>query len=176
MKLKGQFTVTDKYVLFWGSTFSNFADTPFVATVNGEKLNFNNTEQYFMYRKALEFGDKAVAVDILKLGSNPKIAKSLGRKVRNYDDEVWNKIRYQVMLEGNLEKYRQNADAREQLLDKYLRDKSFVEASPLDTIWGIGLSEEDPDANDNTKWKGQNLLGKVLDEVRSILLKDENTI
>ena len=41
-----------------------------------------------------------------------------------------------------------------------------MEASPYDTIWGIGLAAEDPRAKDPSQWRGQNLLGFALMEVR----------
>ena len=53
----------------------------------------------------------------------------------------------------------------------YGKGRNFVEASPYDKIWGIGLGENDPDAQDPQKWKGDNLLGKVLDEVYQTLYK-----
>ena len=44
-----------------------------------------------------------------------------------------------------------------------------MEASPYDAIWGIRLSASSPDARDPMKWRGKNLLGFALMEVRDEL-------
>ncbi len=44
-----------------------------------------------------------------------------------------------------------------------------MEASPYDAIWGIGLTKDHSDANQPQNWKGLNLLGFVLMEVRDEL-------
>lgn len=38
----------------------------------------------------------------------------------------------------------------------------FVEASPSDRIWGIGLATTDDRIFDKSQWLGQNLLGLAL--------------
>ena len=48
-----------------------------------------------------------------------------------------------------------------------------VEASPMDTIWGIGLAQDNSQANDPTKWRGDNLLGFALMVVRDQLQQAE---
>jgi len=48
-------------------------------------------------------------------------------------------------------------------------DRVLVEASPRDTIWGIGMGASNPDAKDPTKWRGRNLLGFALMEARASL-------
>ena len=121
-----------------------------------------------MNEKARAFGDEEIAMRILFEGKNPKQAKSLGRKVKGYNDEVWNKTRYKVMLRANLLKYLQNKDIEKLLLNEEFEGKNFVEASPIDRIWGIGCDEATA-LDDESNWNGQNLLGKVLDEVRGIL-------
>lgn len=39
-----------------------------------------------------------------------------------------------------------------------------------DEYWGIKLGEGDPLADDEANWQGENRLGKVLDQVRQMLL------
>ena len=76
------------------------------------------------------------------------------------------------MLEVNLCKYRQDTEMRDELLNSKYDGKTFVEASPTDCIWGIGLAEDDAKNVDPINWRGQNLLGKVITECRERLLKD----
>lgn len=49
-----------------------------------------------------------------------------------------------------------------------------MEASPIDTIWVIGLSEKDKRAWNKETWRGQNLLGEILTKVRDKLLELES--
>lgn len=159
--------VTDHYVLFWGGIFSNFANTPYTA-FDGKK--FTCSEQEFMYRKACLFDDYGVAEQILKT-SDPKQIKKLGRLVKGYRDTVWGKVRYEVMYNACKAKFSTNRQAYKKLMS--YPGKTFAEASPYDTIWGIGLGEDDPKALDESTWRGQNLLGKVLTQIRNEFEKEE---
>jgi len=168
--------ITDKHVLFWGEWPSNWYKTEFEAEVmiNGKKDNktFYNSEQYFMFIKAVVFGDYETANKILAT-KDPKKAKQLGREVKNYDDEVWSRMRYKVMVDANKAKYGQNEELKKLILSDELKGKGFCEASPIDRVWGVGLGENDPLADDEAYWKGQNLLGKALDETREWLLNQK---
>jgi ribA/ribD-fused uncharacterized protein len=169
--------VTKKHVLFWGEWPSNWYPAEFEVEmmIKGEKkkLHFFNSEQYFMYVKAIVFSDYDTADKILAT-KDPKKAKSLGREVKGYDDKVWNEMRYKVMVDANKAKYSQNKDLKELILNPEIADKGFVEASPIDGVWGIKLGENDPLADEEKNWKGQNLLGKALDETRKWLLEQDN--
>ncbi len=152
------------FTFFWRdrSPFSNWY--PSIFTHNG--ITFSRGEQYMMYRKAMLFGDVNVAHAILLTG-NPKEQKDLGRLVSNYVDEIWAAQRVDIMVEGLFEKFNQNPTLKAALLNT--DDTIIVEASPVDPIWGIGLAENHPHALDQTKWRGQNLLGIVLMKVRDEL-------
>ena len=71
------------------------------------------------------------------------------------------------MYHANLAKFSQNEHARQALL--CTGDKILAEASPYDTIWGIGMEASDPNSTSPAKWKGKNLLGKALMRVRDAL-------
>lgn len=121
-------------------------------------------EQYMMYKKALLFGDLDVANEILD-ATDPKTIKGLGRKVSNFDEDTWDKHKYQIVLKGVAKKFECNSILRKKLLE-FPRDTVFVECSPYDLVWGCGSSRcsrywQFPDG-----WRGQNLLGKIIMEVR----------
>jgi len=50
-------------------------------------------------------------------------------------------------------------------------DKILVEASPMDTIWGIGLGKDNEKAQNIAAWRGKNLLGFAVMEVRDEIRK-----
>lgn len=160
--------VTDKFVYFWSEWPSNWHPCSITVKEDDKTLEFSNSEQYFMYKKAKEFGDEEIASRILSEGADPRQAKALGRLVKNYDDKVWNEKRYDVMLEANILKYSQNGELLKALFSEKFEGKHWVEASPYDRIWGIGCREKDA-LDDQSNWEGQNLLGKVLDETREKL-------
>jgi len=155
--------VTDTHIYFWGSFLSNFAWAPFKTTVLGEELEFHTSEQYFMLHKALVFKDVVSYHKILN-APDARAAKALGKKVKDFDPEIWNKVCNKVMFDACYLKFSQNLDFKHNLLDS--RDKILVEASPIDKIWGVGLVEDDDRILDEKNWLGQNRLGIILGLVR----------
>lgn len=155
-------TIRNGYALFWGQWPSNWAPSPFV--IDG--ITYNCVEQYMMAMKARLFGDDTALARIMA-SPDPRDQKRHGRAVRGYDDARWSAVRYPVVLRATIEKYRQNPEYLKALLDT--GELQFVECSPDDTIWGIGMGERDPRVTDPTKWLGTNLLGKALNEAREVL-------
>ena len=166
--------VTDKHAFFYTEWPSNFCKTRFSWTKFGETHEFFCTEQAFMWAKAMTFGDAEIAKKILAVKGDPMLCKNLGRQVRNYDDAAWDKVRYQMFLETNLERFRQDAALRRKLLDERFDGVKFVEASPIDRIWGIGLGMDTPvdKLDDENEWRGLNLLGEVITECRRVIKKE----
>lgn len=153
------------YYLFWGGECSQWYPSKFYDPTL--KMYFNCTEQYMMYHKAMVFNDDEMMDKIMET-DNPKTQKALGRKVKNFDADEWNNVCREIVYRGNLLKFSQNRKLFVFLMQN--AGKHFVEASPFDKIWGIGLGEDDPDALDKSKWLGTNWLGEAINRVRDTLL------
>lgn len=154
--------VTKDGIYFWGSIFSNF----FFMPIRYKGIKFPTTEHAFMWEKANYFDDKIIANMILDI-PHPNGAKSLGREIKNYNDKEWSKVRYDYMLEVNRVKWKMLKDVL-----VLTENKIIVEASPTDRIWGVGLSQENPKILDQSNWLGENLLGKVIMQIRDELHKN----
>lgn len=141
---------------------SNWYKAPF--TIKDQ--TFINVEQYMMYQKAITFKDMETAEKILK-STNSREIKDLGRQVKNYNDTVWNGLRQLVVYDAIMAKFSQNEDIKKQLLET--GDEMLVECNGEDSIWAIYMYEDNPDIQDISKWKGQNLLGFTLMRVRDNL-------
>ena len=153
---------TYEYVFFWNGIYSQWYPCK-ITDATG--LVFNCAEQYMMYFKAILFGDKITANEIMKT-SDPKFQKQLGRKVKGFIKSEWSKVCQEVVWAGNYYKFSQNESLRKTLLET--GDKILVEASPYDNIWGIGMDEDNKNLL-NTKLWGENLLGKQITSVRKYL-------
>ena len=119
-----------------------------------------------MAGKAKLFGDMTTLPKIVA-ASTPAAAKKGGRLVQNFDPQVWDKHKFELVMAGNWHKFSQHPALKDFLLAT--GDQVLVEASPMDKIWGIGMAGSNPAAKDPAAWKGDNLLGFALMEVREKL-------
>lgn len=176
-KLRKEYNAGEKlkFLFFWGhqpskdgsiskSCFSQWWKSDFLENMD----LYCCTEQYMMAGKAKLFNDEEVFEEIMKC-KDPKKIKSLGRKVKNFDEEKWNKAKIDIVFKGNYLKFMQNKNLKEFLLST--GNRIIVEASPYDAVWGIKMSENDEFVNNPLKWKGKNLLGFILMEVRDEIKK-----
>ncbi|MFE5475130.1 NADAR family protein [Nocardia sp. NPDC056541] len=164
-----------KYLAFWGhsprrdgtigsSSLSQWWPATFV--VDG--VEFASAEHYMMWRKAMLFEDAATAAKILEVG-HPSQAKKLGRQIRDFDEDIWERTRFDIVVAGSVAKFGQDDALREYLVGTGAR--VLVEASPMDRIWGIGMAADDSGALDPVRWKGLNLLGFALMRARDELVR-----
>ena len=152
--------ITKDYLFFWDGILSNWAKVPGGIKYNGK--TFTTSEHLFMWLKAYCFGD-IESMSKIEKAKTPKEAKQLGRKVTGFEEKVWNKARESCMLIALREKANSWPEFKNLLINT---PQTFVEASPFDRIWGIGLSEISPGVEDPKNWAGENLLGKCLCKVR----------
>jgi ribA/ribD-fused uncharacterized protein len=167
------------YLFFWGhrplangeigkSCFSQW----WLASFSVDQVSYLTAEHFMMAEKARLFGDKDTRAKILK-AETPKAAKELGRRVKGFDETAWEAERFQLVIKGNLAKFSQNLNLQSFLLTT--GEKVLIEASPVDRIWGIGLSATDELAMNPERWRGLNLLGFALMEVRQLIREGRQT-
>lgn len=160
---------SDLYILFYGhrtGIYRSFSQWYPIKFKDDYGIIYHNTEQYMMAHKAALFGDTDTMTDILN-ETDPAKIKKLGRKVRNFDEDLWHQNRFNIVFQGNYLKFSQNPQIKAILLST--DDKLIAEASPYDDIWGIGLRESIAKNMSRSKWPGKNLLGKALMRVRQEL-------
>lgn len=151
------------FTFFWDGPLSQWHPSPM--TVAGHR--YACAEHYMMHAKALLFGDAEMAAAILA-EPEPVRQKALGRRVRGFDERVWEGARHAIVFTGSIAKYAQNPELRALLFATGAT--RLVQASPIDRIWGIGLPADDPRAQDPAQWRGLNLLGDILTEARDALM------
>ncbi|WP_422775673.1 NADAR family protein [Pseudomonas mediterranea] len=159
------------FTFFWGhqrnksavtaSCFSQWFEAGFIV----EGLHYPTAEHFMMAEKAALFDDQKIRAQVLQ-APTPNAAKALGRNVHGFNDEVWQRHRYDIVVRANQAKFSQNPQLKEYLLQT--GSSVIVEASPVDNIWGIGLAQDSADANNPNLWRGLNLLGFALMEVRDV--------
>lgn len=165
-----------KFLYFWGhqpskdgsitkSCLSQWWEESFSV----EGIEYRTAEHWMMAEKARLFEDYE-CLDHILAAHSPAEAKKWGRKVRNFDEVSWTTHRYEVVKQGNLHKFSQSEDLKYFLLQT--NNRILVEASPHDKIWGIGLTVNSTGVSHPQNWRGLNLLGFALMEVRDLLTKE----
>ena len=122
-----------------------------------------------MYTKCMTFGDKASAAEVLAT-DDPHTQKAIGKAAKGYQRHIWAGVRQMVGFRGLMAKFRQNEELEARLLAT--GDAILVECSGSDRIWACGLHRSDNRRSDAETWKGDNILGFTLMEVRRMLREE----
>ena len=149
---------TDKFVFFFGSYMSQWALRDIVI----EKVTYNCCEQFMMACKAVLFKDVRMWNKIMG-AKDPAMQKKYGRMVENFDEKKWNKVARDIVYKANYAKFTQHEDLKEKLIAT--GDKTIVEASPCEAVWGVRLRATDKRILDPKNWQGTNWLGLVIMKV-----------
>ena len=153
---------SDGTVFFGKESFlSNFYDSP----ISDKHLIFQTAEHYFQYKKAMYFNDQVSASAILA-AKTPKQAKAISHNIKDLDEDLWQPVAEKNMLVAVTKKFEQNPTLRSQLI---ATTGQLIEANPKDTFFSCGLSIDDPNIEIQSAWKGLNVLGNILCQVRDHL-------
>ncbi|WP_103512776.1 NADAR family protein [Streptomyces sp. SM13] len=162
-----------KFLPFWGhrprpdgrigaSCLSQWWPSPFTV----DHVTYASAEHWMMAGKARLFGDPEAERAAVSAKS-PAAAKKAGRLVRGFDEDVWIRERFALVVAGSVHKFGRDPELGGYLLST--GDRVLVEASPLDRIWGVGLAADDERVERPQQWRGLNLLGFALMEARERL-------
>ncbi|EBF5115327.1 NADAR family protein [Listeria monocytogenes] len=162
-----------KYIFFWGhqpaedgkiskSCFSQW----WICSFKVDGVEYNCAEQFMMAEKAKLFNDMEMREKILA-AKHPKQAKDFGRLISGFQEDIWLKNRFNIVMRANQAKFSQNEELKKFLMQT--KNRILVEASPVDKIWGIGIAADNKNVENPLYWKGLNLLGFALMEVRDEL-------
>lgn len=168
---------TTNSIYFWRENnkygfLSNFYFSIFIDSYN---IKYICSEQYFMAQKCLLFDKENTKLYKQIMETKiPYIIKRLGRQVRNFEQKKWDTEKYNIMKNAIRYKFNQNKIIRKKLL--LTCDKNLYEASKFDKTWGIGIDCETAKNLDEASYPGQNLLGKVLMEIREEIKNSNNKI
>ena len=143
---------------------SNFYPSP----MNIDNVEYSCVEQYYMAEKAKKFDDQETKEKIMN-SKNPNEINFFGKSVKGFNQNAWNDVAIEAMKTGVKEKFAQNPKLAE-FLEK-TGETQIGEGSEKDLTWGTGISVFHKDALNTDKWRGKNLLGKILMEVRTKLRK-----
>lgn len=162
-----------EFTFFWDGPLSQWEPSSF--EIDG--VEYNCAEQYMMASKAKLFDDEEILDEIMD-AEDPDTQKSLGRRVSNFDQDIWEEEEdngyprcWNIVWRGNMAKFSQNPHLLNDLLAT--KETLIVEASPYDCVWGVGLRAGDPRIKNRENWRGSNWLGEVLTVVRSFLINDK---
>lgn len=161
------------YIFFWGHTnrheraagefmLSQWYPSPFYV----DEILYKTAAHWMMARKAVLFGDRATFTKIIN-ADRPDEVRALSRCITGFDEGLWREWKYEIVKEGNFHKFNQNKRLKAYLLST--TDHILVETNPIDRIWGIGLSADSKYIRNPYTWKGLNLLGFALMEIRDYL-------
>ena len=131
--------------------------------------DYKTSEHCWLAQKAIICNDP-IALAAIKGAAEPLEAKRIGELIT--ENEHWRRIRVEKMYDIPQHKFRQNKDLYYKLINT--RPFDLIEAS-FDGFWGAACSLYSQALIDGT-WSGKNVLGYLLVDVRTDLIREVETV
>lgn len=135
-----------------------------------ENFKFNTTEQLIVYLKARYFNDNEAAEKVINCKILSEL-KSIDNSISGVDENIWNSIKEEIILEALRLKCDSCKDFRESLMNPKYKLKEFVYCKPGEFFYSSGLPINSASKLPEKQWVGCNLLGKCLTKLKSELWK-----
>ncbi|ORY43595.1 DUF1768-domain-containing protein [Rhizoclosmatium globosum] len=166
----GMTSFNDFVYAFQGSKSSTLSNWSKCTIPLGNTVFKSSETVVFAACKAALFNDTETFQLVMSdPGIGPKDAKGLGRLVKGFQADVWERESRWISDLVLLIKCLWNQEVMEELLRT--NGKRLCEASPRDTVWGIGAGAKNVEVALNPKrWAGRNELGNSWERVRGYLL------
>ena len=134
---------------------------------------YSSAYQALMAELAKTFNDQENLEKIMVAESANDIEYSLADVSGDQDvnETKWNSRLAELLFDVNYNKFSQNPELAQKLIQTKLAKIGYYK--PDDNILGIGISLDNPDSKKPSKWTGQNLLGKTLQQVRNRLKSEK---
>ena len=147
-------------IAFFGELhpLSNFHRCEFIH----EGETYYSAEQLIQHKKAIFFEDKIAQKRIMN-STDPLDCKEIAKDIKDYDKDKWNREAETICYEGIREKFEQNEELKNYLLDT--GNKTLVEGS-YDNVWGTGEPLSSKDCLNPLKWSSAGILGRILMKIR----------
>ena len=129
-------------------------------------VGYLSVEHYLCYQKALLYDTEEVANEIFAM-TEPNLQKQRAKRLAKFDQLSWNRKAGDILKTALSAKFAQNENLLRQLIST--GDTVIGEACAHDTMFGIGLSLQNPNAMNVARWRGKNLQGTTLMAVRDDL-------
>jgi ribA/ribD-fused uncharacterized protein len=117
-----------------------------------------------MLTKAALMNDIDLFNELLNI-DNPAKCKLIGRALKNFNQELWDKYIEDIAYNVLYQKFSSSEELK--LLLVNTNDSIIAEATEKDKIWECGININDKKINDSKEWLGKNILGFSLIKVRN---------
>jgi ribA/ribD-fused uncharacterized protein len=151
----------EKFFLY--NNKDSFLASCYPCSIEVEGFVYNSFSSYVAFEKAKVFRDRSI-MDKVRGSTKIEEAYSFGSQVKYFIDIVWAMVIPEIFRKGLRCKFSQNPTLLKMLAQT--NGYTIVLASVESKKWGCGLALDNPLVNQRREWKGQNLLGELLTEIR----------